>query len=180
MSSVLVAAHRSLSKCKRNRKYPTPNNTIIVVKIIAIVCQRISVCELCKFRCVCITESMSIECRGVARRDCRLSSSCSVGIVSSCSCWDSYGEIIGTLSGRKICRVLSSVCIDPRSVGYICKSFVDTWQADALISSPAFTSICVWGGVASFPGQRTVSICVQGGLASLPGQRIVSCRGVGK
>jgi len=41
-----VAAHRSLSKCDRNRKYTNPNNTIIVVKIIAIVFQRISVCEL--------------------------------------------------------------------------------------------------------------------------------------
>ena len=37
------------------------------------------------------------------------------------------------------------------------KSSVDTWQADALISSPAFTSTCVRGGLASFPGQRTVS-----------------------
>jgi len=87
---------------------------------------------------------------------------------------------LSELSGRKICGVSSSVCIVPRSVGYTRTSSVDTWQADALISSPAFTSICVWGGVASFPGQRTVSICVQGGLASLPGQRIVSCRGVGK
>jgi len=74
-----------------------------------------------------------------------LSSACSVGIVSSCSWWDSCCEIIGTLSDRKVCGVLSSVCIDPRSVGYICKSSVDTSQADALNSSPAFTSTCVWG-----------------------------------
>jgi len=63
-----------------------------------------------------------------------LSSACGVGIVSSCSWWDSCCEIIGTLSGRKICDVLSSVCIDPRSVGYICKSSVHTGQADALIA----------------------------------------------
>jgi len=35
VSSVLVAAHRSLSNCNRNRKYPNTNNTILVVKIIA-------------------------------------------------------------------------------------------------------------------------------------------------
>ena len=86
-----------------------------------------------------------------------LSSACSVGIVSSCSWWDSCCEIIGTLSGRKISGVLRPVCIDPRSVGYICKSSVDTWQADALNSSPAFMSTCVRGGLASFPGQRNVS-----------------------
>jgi hypothetical protein len=67
------------------------------------------------------------------------------------------------LSGRKICGVSSSVCIDPRSVGHMCKSSVDTWQADALNSNPAFTSTCVRGGLASFPGQRNDS-----------------CRGVGK
>ena len=61
-------------------------------------------------------------------------------MVISCSCWDSCGEIIGTLSGVKLCGVSRSVCIVPRSVGYIRKSSVDTWQADALISSPAFTS----------------------------------------
>jgi len=72
-----------------------------------------------------------------------LSSACSVGIVSSCSWWDSCCEIIGILSGRKICGLLSSFCIDPPSVGYICKSSVDTCQADALNSSPAFTSICI-------------------------------------
>jgi len=163
VSSVLVAAHRSLSKCKRNRKYPNPNNTILVVKVIAIVCQRISVCEPCALWCTCIKESMSIARRGVARRDCMLSSVCNVGIVISCSCWDLCGEIIGTLSGRKIWGVSRSVCIDLRSVGYTCKSSVDTWQADALINSPAFTSTCVWGGLALFHGQRTVS-----------------CRGVGK
>jgi len=57
-----------------------------------------------------------------------LSSACSVGIVSSCSWWDSCCEIIGTLSGRKICGVLSSVCVDPLNVGYIFKSSVDTWH----------------------------------------------------
>ena len=81
-----------------------------------------------------------------------LSSACNVGGVSSCSLWDSCCEIIGTLSGRKVGGVLSSVCIDPRSVGYICKSSVDTWQAGALNSSPPFTSTCVRGGLASFPG----------------------------
>jgi len=84
-----------------------------------------------------------------------LSSACSVGIVSSCSWWDSCCKIIRTLSGRKFRSVLSSVCRDPRSVGYICKSSVDTWQADALNTSPAFTSTCVRGGLASFPGQRS-------------------------
>jgi len=82
---------------------------------------------------------------------------CSVGIFSSCNCWDSCCEIIGTLSGRKICGVLSSFRIDPRSVGYVCQSSVDTWQADALYSCPACTSSCVRGGRASFPGQRNVS-----------------------
>ena len=88
---------------------------------------------------------MSIVCIDVARREFRLSSLCSVGMVISCSCWDSCGEIIGTLSGVKICGVSRSVCIVPRSVGYIRKSSVETWQADALISSPASTSACVWG-----------------------------------
>ena len=69
-----------------------------------------------------------------------LSSACSVGIVSSCSWWACAAKLLEFLSGRKICGVLSSVCIDPRSVGYICKSSVDTWQADTLNSSPAFTS----------------------------------------
>ena len=86
-----------------------------------------------------------------------LSSACSVGIFRSCSLWDSCCEIIGTLSGRKLCGVSSSACIDPRSVGYIYNSSVDTWQADAFNSSPAFTSTCVRGGLASFPGQRNVS-----------------------
>ena len=72
-------------------------------------------------------------------------------------------RLLESLSGMKICGVSRSACIVPRSVGYIRKSSVDTWQADALISSPAFTSTCVRGGLASFPGQRTVS-----------------CRGVGK
>jgi len=106
---------------------------------------------------------MPIVCGDVARREFRLSSLCNVGMVISCSCWDSCGEIIGTLSGVKVCGVSRSVCIVPRSVGYIRKSSVDTWQADGLISSPASTSTCVRGGLASFPGQRTVS-----------------CRGVGK
>ena len=104
---------------------------------------------------------MSIECRGVVR-DCMPSSACSVGIVSSCSWWKTCCEIIGTLCVRKLCGVLSSVFIDPRSVGYICKS-VDTWHVDALNSSSAFTSTCVRGGLASFLRQPNVS-----------------CRGVGK
>jgi len=59
---------------------------------------------------------------------------------------------LGNLSCTKICGVLSSVFIDPRSVGYMRKSSVDTWQADVLNSSPAFTSTCVRGGLALFPG----------------------------
>ena len=95
-----------------------------------------------------------------------LSSACSVGIVSSCSWWYSCCEIIGTLSGRKICGVISSVCIDPRSVGYIFKSSVDTRQADALNSSPAFTSTCVRGGLASFPGSVTSVVVALGNYIS--------------
>ena len=53
--------------------------------------------------------------------------------------------------------VSSSVSVDPCSVGYIRKSSVDTWQADAMNSSPAFTSTCVREGPASFPGQRNVN-----------------------
>jgi hypothetical protein len=87
----------------------------------------------------------------------------SVGIFSSCSWWDSCCEIIATLSHRNICRMSSPVCIDSRSVGYMCKSSVDTWQADVLNSSPAFTRTCGRGGLASFRGQRNDS-----------------CRGVGK
>ena len=39
---------------------------------------------------------------------------------------------LSEICGRKICGVLSSVCLVPHSVRYICKS-VETWQADALI-----------------------------------------------
>jgi hypothetical protein len=82
-----------------------------------------------------------------------LPSACNDDGVSSCSWWGSCCENIGTLSVRKICGVLSSVCIDPHSVGYICKSSsLSTWQADALNSSPEFTSTCVRGGLALFPG----------------------------
>jgi hypothetical protein len=102
---------------------------------------------------MCNKESTSFECRGVARRECTLSSAQSVGTVSSCDGWDSCCEIIGTLSGRKICVVSRSVCTDPRSVGYICKSSVDTGQADTSYSNPEFTSTCMWGGLASFPAQ---------------------------
>jgi len=42
------------------------------------------------------------------------------------------------LAGRH--AVYCSVCIDLHSVGYISKSSIDTWQADTLNSSPAFTS----------------------------------------
>ena len=105
---------------------------------------------------------MSIECRGVARRDCMLSSACSDGIVNSYSWWDSCCEIIGTLSGRKIWGVLSSVCIDPRSVEYICKSSVDTWQADALNISPAFTNTCVRGDCLRSPNSL-MSVVVEMG-----------------
>ena len=45
MSCVLVMAHRSLSKCDRSSKYNNPNNSIIEVKIMTIMRQRISVCE---------------------------------------------------------------------------------------------------------------------------------------
>jgi len=118
--------------------------------------QRISVCDFRKVWCMCNKESMFMECRDVARWDCMLSSACSVGIVSSYSWWESCCEIIG-IFWQEICGVLSSVWIDPRSVGYICKSSVDTWQADVLNGSPAFTSTCVRGGLASFPGQRNIS-----------------------
>ena len=114
---------------------------------------------------------MSIVCRDVARREFSLSSLCSVGMVISCSCWDKCGEIIGILSGVKICGVSRSVCIVPRSVGYINKSSVDTWQADALISSPASTSTCVREDWLRSPGS------VQS-VAVASGSNIPRCSGV--
>jgi hypothetical protein len=159
VSCVLVVAPRSLSKFDRSRKYNNNNNNnkIIVINIIRIVCQCISVCDNHEVCCMCYKESTSIECRGVTRWVCKLSSDCNVGGVSSCSWWDSFRDSIGTLYGRKIIGVWSSVCIDPRSVGYISKSSVDTWQAVALNSIPAFTSTCVQGELASLSGQRNVS-----------------------
>jgi hypothetical protein len=67
VSCVLVVAHCTLSKCDRSRKYNNPNNKIIVMKIITILCQRISLCVFHKVWCMCNKESTSIECRGVAR-----------------------------------------------------------------------------------------------------------------
>ena len=67
MSCVLVVAHGSLPKCDHSRKYNNPNNEIIVIKIITIVCQRISVCDFHEVWCMCNKELMSIECRGIAR-----------------------------------------------------------------------------------------------------------------
>jgi hypothetical protein len=143
--------------------YNNPNNKIIEIKLRTILCRWISLCKFHEVWSTCNKVSTSIACRVVARRDCMFSSVWSVGVFSSCRWCDSCYEIIGALSGRKICGVSSSVCIDPRSVVYICKSSVDKWQADALNSMLAFTSTCVRGGLASFPVQRTDR-----------------CRGVGK
>jgi len=59
-------AHRSLSKCDRSRKYNNPNNKIIVINIITI-CGSVFQCDFREVVCTCNKESMSIECRGVAR-----------------------------------------------------------------------------------------------------------------
>jgi hypothetical protein len=162
VSCVLTVVHLNLSKWDCSKKYDNPNNKTKEIKI-TIVCQSMSVWDFCEALCICNKESTSIECRGVVRRDCKLSSAFNVSGASSRSWWESCCEIIGTLSGMKIYGVLSSVCMDPRRVGYICRSSVDIWQAVALNSSPVFMRTCVHGGLASFPGQR-----------------IVSCRGVGK
>jgi len=61
------------------------------------------------------------------------------------------------LSGRKIRGAFSSACVDPRNVGYICKSSIETWQVETLNSKPASVSTSVWEVSAAIPGQRSVS-----------------------
>jgi hypothetical protein len=58
--------------------------------------------------------------------------------------------------------VSSSVCVAPRSVGYMCKSSVCTGQAGALSSSPAFTSNCVRKDWFRSPGNVMTADVVSG------------------